>query len=555
MASFIEEALRQAQGAFAEGRLDESRRRCAQLMQAAPDDPQVLHLAAVLELTAGNAPAALSLVDRALRADAGDARQHHTRGLALRAVQRPREAVAAFREAVRLMPDFADAHAALGRALLAAGDPGSAALAFARAIEANPRSFDAHNDLGVAFLEQGRVADAEASFRRAIVLAPDRSHAWNNLGNALRTQGRNDEALAAFRGATLRKPSVPAAWVNLGNLLRERDDIEGSFACFERALEMAPSSAPAHLSAAIARLLDGDLGRGWSEYAWRNGNTPDASMAAALASLPAGTVVDVEGEQGLGDVLFFLRWAPRLAARGARVHLRADPRLFPLLERVEWIEAMHAPDDPPAEEALRVAVGDLPWLLEDAAEPYPPSIALTPLPDDVEAARRVLASSGPPPYVGIAWRAGIASSEGGEHLFKQVPLDELGAALKGVKATLVSLQRDPRPEESAALAHAAGRPLLDASALNADLPAMLGFLDAIDDYVGVSSTNVHLRAALGKGARILVPVPPEWRYGRSGAVSPWFPDFRLYREAREGGWRDALGTLGADLRERHGEAP
>jgi hypothetical protein len=68
----------------------------------------------------------------------------------------------------------------------------------------------------------------------------------------------------------------------------------------------------------------------------------------------------------------------------------------------------------------------------------------------------------------------------------------------------------------------------------------------------VSSTNVHMLAGLGKSARILVPSPPEWRYGRSGKGSPWLPEFQLYRESRANGWPEALADLERDLHRRHG---
>jgi hypothetical protein len=76
---------------------------------------------------------------------------------------------------------------------------------------------------------------------------------------------------------------------------------------------------------------------------------------------------------------------------------------------------------------------------------------------------------------------------------------------------------------------------------------MLALMEAFDEYVAVSNTNVHLRAGLGKASRVLVPWPPEWRWTRSDERSPWFPDCPLYRASAEGGWDAALGRLAADL--------
>jgi hypothetical protein len=123
----------------------------------------------------------------------------------------------------------------------------------------------------------------------------------------------------------------------------------------------------------------------------------------------------------------------------------------------------------------------------------------------------------------------------------------LGLALRNVPGTLLALQRQPAPGEIQQFSDAIARPLYDFSRSNDDLEEMLALLCVIDDYVGVSNTNMHLRAGVGYGARVLVPHPPEWRWMWSGERSPWFPRFALYREAPGGGWHRAIAALAADL--------
>ena len=66
---------------------------------------------------------------------------------------------------------------------------------------------------------------------------------------------------------------------------------------------------------------------------------------------------------------------------------------------------------------------------------------------------------------------------------------------------------------------------------------MLALLALLDDYVGVSNTNMHLRAGVGKPARVLVPSPPDWRWMMNHArTSPWFPGFSIYRQSLRGDW-------------------
>jgi hypothetical protein len=113
----------------------------------------------------------------------------------------------------------------------------------------------------------------------------------------------------------------------------------------------------------------------------------------------------------------------------------------------------------------------------------------------------------------------------------------------------VVLQRCPQPGEIDRFTAALGRPVHDLSPLNDDLEQMLALLSLIDDYVGVSNTNMHLRAGVGKTARVLVPAPPEWRWMAEGKESPWFPGFGVYRQGYDGSWEGALEELREDLRQ------
>jgi hypothetical protein len=138
-------------------------------------------------------------------------------------------------------------------------------------------------------------------------------------------------------------------------------------------------------------------------------------------------------------------------------------------------------------------------------------------------------------------------------LHKETPLQLLGAAVRGVNGTLLALQRNPRPGEIDELSARATRPVHDLTALNEDLEGMLALLALADEYIGVSNTNMHLRAGAGRPACVLMPRPAEWRWFSAGDESPWFPGFRVYRQGRDGKWDAAFDRLERDLRARHGE--
>ena len=193
---------------------------------------------------------------------------------------------------------------------------------------------------------------------------------------------------------------------------------------------------------------------------------------------------------------------------------------------------MVRPNDLPATDSVALALCDLPLLLE--ITDFRPSYPLLPLPAQVEAMCQRLTTLGPTPYIGVTWRAGTPIKK--LVLYKESPLTKLALALKTAPGTVLVLQRDPKPGEIKAFQEAMGRPVHDFSTLNDDLEAMLALLALLDDYVGVSNTNMHLRAAVGKTARVLVPTPPEWRWMAEGKESPWFPGFSVYRQGYDGGW-------------------
>jgi ADP-heptose:LPS heptosyltransferase len=136
---------------------------------------------------------------------------------------------------------------------------------------------------------------------------------------------------------------------------------------------------------------------------------------------------------------------------------------------------------------------------------------------------------GPPPRVALTWRAGTVTPGPVRTQSKRVPAEVLAAQLAGRDATHVSLQRRPEAGEREALERALHAPVHDAADANEDLEEVLAWLALVDDYVGVSNANTHLRAGLGRPMQVLVPFPPEWRWGVSGESSPWFPGATLRR--------------------------
>jgi len=94
-----------------------------------------------------------------------DARAHNNLGVSLAGVGRSEEAIAQYRQALALKPNYPEAHDNLGNALASAGRPDEAIGQYRQALEEDPASADAHNNLGAVLMDKGTCPTPSGSSR------------------------------------------------------------------------------------------------------------------------------------------------------------------------------------------------------------------------------------------------------------------------------------------------------------------------------------------------------------------------------------------------------
>jgi len=358
-------------------------------------------------------------------------------------------------------------------------------------------------------------------------------------------------------------PDDETVTINLAAVLLAQRGPAAAIGHLEAFLRRFPDAAHVHYELSMRLLAEGRFAEGWREYAWRYripGSEPPPGLAHTLREDLSGQTVAVMLVQGLGDQLFFLRFVPMVRRRGASVIFACPDKMLAMLAGAPELDRLIGIDSAELDElsdAVVASVADLPWLLESNVAPPPFRIAV---PAERTAAwSERLAALGPPPYLGLTWRAGTGRQVTSEFapaglaaLYKEIDIPALARAVRGWPGTLLALQRHPESGEIAALSRAAERKLHDLTGLNERLDDMAAVLALIEEYAGVSNTNMHIRAAVGKAARVLVPYPPEYRWMHSGQTSPWFPGFRVYRQPASMDWTQALRELADDLSPNRG---
>lgn len=571
--------VRQAMEQHRAGRLLDAEALYRRALERSPDDATALHYLGLLSQQMGRGDA-LDLLRRSVAANPDSADFHSNLAIALGQLGRTDEAVAALDTAIRLRPDHAEAHNNRGVALDKLGRTDDAAAAFREAVRLKPDYADAHNNLAGVLRKQDRPDDALAHAERATKLAPRHAESHNNLGLVLRRLGRVPEAVAAFRRATDLRPGYVEAYSNLGSALNECGRSEDAVACLRKAIDLRPDYADAHWNLALALLAAGDFDRGWLEYEWRQhlredyGQRRNFPQPAWNGAPVAGRTVLLLTEQGLGDTLQFVRYAPLVAARGARVILECQAPLRPILQTVPGVDRVIARGEPLPAFDLHARLMSLPGAMGTRLDTVPadvPYVHADPV-RVVEWEARLAAAAPGRFRVGIAWQGnkGYAGDR-----WRSIPLRHFAplAAVPGVR--LFSLQKGEGTEQITAAR--AGR---DAAAVGpstdpAPAPAFEPFepfdvfefvdppLDQIAgsftdtaavmadlDLVVTSDTSLaHLAGALGAPTWVALPHSADWRWLANRpdspwyAGNPWYPTMRLFRQPSPGDWAAVFARI------------
>jgi len=132
---------------------------------------------------------------------------YYALGLVYRDWGKTDDEIQAYKQAIRLRPDYTDAYERLGSRYMKSKKFTEAVDVFRQISSLKPGDAIAPNNLGEAYVELNRYNDAVESFRQSIRLKPDFGKAYYNLGKCLLTMGNRDGALEQYTILTNIDPS------------------------------------------------------------------------------------------------------------------------------------------------------------------------------------------------------------------------------------------------------------------------------------------------------------------------------------------------------------
>jgi tetratricopeptide (TPR) repeat protein len=499
--------------------------------------------------------------ERALRTMPHAAEIHNNRGNSLLSLKRYAEAIDSYNQATDAMPQNAEPYFNRGLALFELKRFADALSSYDQAIAIRPAYAEAHLSRGNVLKRLDRPEAALASYARAIELEPIYAEAHCNRGNVQSELGRFDEALASYDEAISIARGYANAHCNRGNLLGDMMRFGEALESFDRAIAVDPEYAQARFCKSLVSLLLGDWESGWRDFEWRWRNEHCISsrekrefsqpLWLGQQSLADRTIL-LHGEQGLGDIIQFCRYATLVAARGARVILEVPLPLVDLLRSLHGVAQVV-----PYREALPpfdyfCPLLSLPMAFGTTPATIPAQIPYLRSSEARAKYWRDKLGERTRPRVGLVWSGGVRPDQQELRQVnnrRNIPLTEM-AALIHPGLEFYSLQKGEPAVSELAWAKAEGSigsEFIDFTSELSDFAETAALIEQLDLVISVDTSTAHLAGALGKPVWILNRLDSCWRWFLERPDTPWYPTARIYRQERAYDWTGVLTQVRQDL--------
>ena len=410
-----------------------------------------------------------------------------------------------------------------------------------------PDDHRVHSNLGVALKNLGRYAEAEAASRRSLALHPAEPGALSNFGTALSAQLRHDEAARALQRAVLLAPGFQNARLNLALAMVALGNGGAAEAFCRAVLDQEPDNALAHLTLATCLLRRGELECGFREYEWRtrldDGRLEPRGLPTPLwrGEDPEGRTILLHDEQGLGDGIQFVRYAPMLRRLGARVIVECNDALVRLFGTLDGVVRVVGRSGPTPPHDAHAALMSLPHLLGTALATIPAEVPyLRAEPELAEEWRKRLAGADGRLRVGLVW---AGNPDFGNDRQRSVDLAALLPLLEVEGVSFYGLQKGGGRRELGELEGRLPASFTDLGNGMGDFADTAAIIVNLDLVISVDTAATHLAGALGRPVWTLLRDAGDWRWLDRGTDTPWYPTMRLFRQERPGAWMEVVAEV------------
>ena len=491
---------------------------------------------------AGDLNRAEELYRQAIETDPQQAESWFLLGMVCEAQGRVGEALTHYERAVDLRPGYPAALHQLGLMLAALGRHAEAVVRFRDALRRETDSARVYNSLGLSLSALQHFEEAIQCYRNAAHLRPDGAEVYSNWGMALARLDRIEEAVSCCEKAIQLKPDLPGAHLNLGWVAEQSGQRARALTCFDRAVQLNPTYADAHMKRAMLWLQEGNFDAGWPEYEWR-WQTADAGNRGLTQPLWVGSplkgrTILLYAEQGLGDTIQFVRYAPQVRRRVGWVVVECQKELLKLLSRCLGIDRLVARGSALPAFDVQAPLLSLPGILRTDLNTVPGHVPYVFADRDHVSRWREELNRLQGTKIGIAWQGNQTHFHDRR---RSIPLKAFAQLARVPGVRLVSLQKGPGIEQLRDLRDGFG--LLDLGGRLDDFMDTAAIMKNLDLVITADTAVAHLAGSLGVPVWVALATVSDWRWLLGREDSPWYPTMRLFRQERSGDWDQVFGRM------------
>ena len=519
---------------------------CHEALLFFPDHPDLYNHLGIALVHQEKMDEAIAAFRQSLRFKPDLAEAINNLGNALLRQNRYDEAIAQFQEALRVRPDLPQPLNNLAGALLQKGDAEGSVQVYLQALERSPEDAELHFNIDNAYRTKKSFPDAEKSYKKSLELKPDHLGARLNLGILHLEEGRFEEAVGCYEAVLVRKADHAEAYSCWGVACLHQGQPEEAIRKFDRAIEIDPQHADYHLNRALTRLSLGDYEQGWDEYEWRwklkkAMPRPFHQPAWDGSDLPQGAIL-LYAEQGLGDTIQFIRYAPLVKAKVGKVLFDGPPILKGLLASCPGIDEIVEAGNESTKFDVHAPLLSLPRILGAKTETAATSVPYVFADPNVQSRWQQKAEKLGGLKVGIVWQG---NPQYAGDRWRSIHLNLLASITEVPGTSVVSLQKGSRSEQ---LRDWKGPAIEDwADSFSADFRDVAAAVASLDLVIAVDTAVAHLAGAMGKPVWILIPFSSDWRWLRNRDDSIWYPSARLFRQTKSADWSDVVERVKREL--------
>lgn len=380
--------------------------------------------------------------------------------------------------------------------------------------------------------------------------------------------GQASQAIEYAQASLARSDEGVEAWFFMAHQQAAQGLYHHALAGFSQALSRNPNNPNPRFNASLMQLKTGQFRQGWENYQYRfsdslyrslvnevfERNAPHLKMAKR-DDLKKGCELVLFGEQGLGDHLQFLRYAPLLQHMGIRVWFflaEVDINLAALLELWPGIYKVLHSRLPVMDNLVKLPLLSLPHLLDTSVETIPPPAPIKPPGFLEQRWAQILQRLPKGPRIGLALQGNPEAEDKVNRVrridygtFASVILPRLSPSWQ--QSQWIILEKDVSDISRQTLASLPQ--FHHFPDMMETLPMTAASFASLDAVVSIDTALLHLAGnQLQNNLCGLLPKPSEWRWlvddqDQPLKSSPWYPTMRLFHQKFQGDWGQPLTEL------------